>query len=238
MESGEKLPELSVFFPAYNEEERISATVKKALAVAPKAAEKYEIVVINDGSKDKTGEVIDSLAEKHNYVRALHHKKNRGYGAALKTGFYKTKYQWITFTDSDGQFDFSEITDFIEAQKKTGKKLVIGYYKKRQVPFYRKVNTFLWEGVVRILFGLNVRDIDTAFKLIHRDVINTIPKLESERGAFISSEFLIKAKKAGFGMVEVPVTHFPREEGKGTGSNLDVIVKSFVDLFKLWKKLR
>jgi glycosyltransferase involved in cell wall biosynthesis len=171
-------------------------------------------------------------------VRVENHEKNRGYGAALKTGFYKTKYDWIVFTDSDGQFEFSEITEFIQKQEKTGADLVIGYYKDRKVPLYRKLNSKMWEFFVFLLFGLKVKDIDCGFKLISRGVINGIPKLESERGAFISSEFLIKAKKKGFKIVEIGVTHHPREEGSGTGANLDVIISSFIDLVKLWRKLR
>ncbi len=124
-----------------------------------------------------------------------------------------------------------------KTQKTTDADLVIGYYLKRNVPFYRKINTFLWQLVVRILFGLNVRDIDCAFKLISKKVIEKIPKLESERGAFISSEFLIKAKKSGFKIVEIGVHHYPAKR-VGTGAKLNVIIKSFVDLFKLWWKLR
>ena len=165
-------------------------------------------------------------------------QKNRGYGGALKTGFESARYKWVAFTDSDGQFDFAEITNFIEKQKETGADLVIGYYKKRQVSKFKIITSKMWEIAVMTLFGLNVRDIDCGFKFISKKVIDKIPQLESERGAFISSEFLIKAKKSGFKIVEIPVTHLPRLAGKGTGRNINVIIKSFVDLFKLWKKLR
>ena len=96
----------------------------------------------------------------------------------------------------------------------------------------------MWELAVAILFGLRVRDIDCGFKLVSKKVIDEIPNLESERGAFISSEFLIKAKRKGFKIVEIPVTHYPRPAGKGTGRNINVIIKSFIDLFRLWRKLR
>jgi len=233
-----KLTSLSVFFPAYNEETRIAKTVQIAKKILPKVARKWEILIINDGSKDKTGEVIDKLAKSDKNVKVLHHKVNRGYGAALKTGFYNSKYDWIVFTDSDGQFDFSEINKFIKKQEETNADLVIGFYKNRQVPFYRKFNTFVWELIVYIMFGLKVKDIDCAFKLINKKVIKKIPKLESERGAFISSEFLIKAKKGGFKMVEIGITHYARQDGAGTGANLNVIIKSFLDLFRLWRKLK
>ncbi|MCX7928186.1 MAG: glycosyltransferase family 2 protein [Patescibacteria group bacterium] len=232
------IDEISVFFPAYNEEGNIKETVLKAVKVLNDIASKWEILIINDGSKDKTLAIAKKLASDDKRVKVINHSKNRGYGAALKSGFYNAKYSWIAFTDADGQFDFSEIDKFIATQKKTNADLVIGYYRKRQVPFYRKVNSFLWETMVYLLFGLKVRDIDCGFKLISKKVIEEIPKLESERGAFISSEFLIKAKKNKFKIVEIPVSHYPRKKGVGTGANLNVIIKSFVDLFRLWRKLR
>lgn len=232
-----KIDELSVFFPAYNEGKQIGKTVEEAITVLKKIAGRWELIIINDGSKDNTGKVADKLASKHKNVSVIHHEVNRGYGAALKSGLYSAKYPWITFTDSDGQFDFSELSDFVKKQKDTNADLVIGYYKKRAVPFYRKINSYLWQLFVFMLFGLKVRDIDCAFKLIRADIVKKIPQLESERGAFISSELLIKARKVGAKIVEIPVTHYPRKEGSGTGANIDVIVKSFVDLFRLWKKL-
>lgn len=232
------IKELSVFLPAYNEEKHVKTTTLKVKKVLEKVADKWEIIVINDGSKDKTGVIADELANKFkNKIRIIHHSPNRGYGAALKSGLYNSRYSWIAFIDIDGQFDFTEVPVLIEKQKQTGADLVVGFYKKRAVPFYRKLNTFAWQVIVRILFGLNVRDIDCGFKLIKRKVVEKIPKLESERGAFISSEFLIKAQKLGFKIVEVGVTHYPATR-KGTGAAINVIIKSFVDLFRLWRKLR
>ena len=233
-----KIKELSVFFPAYNLETQIESTVGSAFKVVPKLADKYEVIVVNDGSKDATGGILSKLTKKYKNLRIITHKVNRGYGAALKSGFYNSKYNWIAFTDADGQFDISELPNLIAKQEKIQADLVVGYYLKRQVSTVRKINTFLWEAIVYFLFGLKVKDIDCGFKLISKRVIDTLPKLESERGAFISSEFLIKAQKKGFKIVEIGVHHYPRIEGKGTGANLNVIIKSFSDLFRLWKKLR
>lgn len=228
---------LSVFFPAYNEEKNIKNTVEKAVRALNKTVKVWEIIIVNDGSKDATGAIADGLAKKDSRIRVIHHNPNRGYGAALKSGFYGSRYPWIVFTDSDGQFDFSQLPNFINKQKETGADLVVGYYIKRAVPFYRKANTFLWQVVVRLLFNLKVRDIDCGFKLIRKEVFDEIPKLESERGAFISSEFLIKAQKKGFKIVEIGAKHFAATR-PGTGADINVIVKSFIDLLKLWKKLR
>jgi glycosyltransferase involved in cell wall biosynthesis len=233
-----QIQSLSVFFPCYNEEKEIKNTVAKAKKVLEKVAKNWEIIIVNDGSKDKTAEIAKALSTRDKRIRVVTHNPNRGYGAAFKSGLYAAKYPWIAFTDADGQFDFSEITEFIKTQKETNADCVIGYYRKRQVPFYRKVNTYLWQIIVWMLFGLNVRDIDCGFKLIGKHVVDKIPKLESERGAFISSEFLINASKKKFKIIEIPVHHYPRTTGSGTGSNIDVIIKSFVDLFTLWRKLR
>jgi len=232
------IKEISAFFPAYNEEENIEKTINSAQKILKKLAQNYEIIVVDDGSKDRTREIVKKLAEKNKKIKLISHKENMGYGAALISGFYNSKYEWIVFTDSDGQFDFSEIINFIETQKKTNADLVIGHYIKRRVSFLRKLNTALWEFLIKVLFGFKVRDIDCGFKLIRKKVIEKIPKLESKRGAFISTEFLIKAQSQNFKIVEVPVHHYPRKRGKATGASLKVIVGSFKDLFKLWRKLK
>lgn len=233
-----KLNSLSVFFPAYNEQAHIATTVKLAKKILPSVTSRWEIIIVDDGSKDKTGEIADKLARQDARVRAIHHPLNRGYGAAFKSGLYAGRYDWITFTDSDGQFDFGEITKFIQKQEETKADIVIGYYKKRQVSRVKILTSKLWEFVVFMLFGLKVRDIDCGFKLFSKKVVKAIPGLESERGAFISSELLIKARKKGFKIVEIPVSHYPRKAGEGTGRKLNVIIQSFYDLFKLWRRLR
>ncbi len=229
---------ISVFLPAYNEEKLLAATVKKVENVLKKIAADYEIIIVNDGSKDRTGKIADKLSAQNEKIRVIHHRQNRGYGAAVKSGTYAARYPWMVLFDSDGQFDFTEINKFFEKQKETGADIVWGYVLQRKVPFLRKVNTFLWHRVISLIFGLKVHWIDCGFRLFKREVVQKIPKLEAERGAFISSEFLIKAKKAGFKIAEVEVKHYPDIGGGSTGANIKVIIKSFVDLFRLWKKLR
>lgn len=232
------IDELSVFFPCYNEENNIQNTVNKTIPVLKKIAQKWEIILVNDGSKDNTGKVLEQIKKQNpKEIKIITHNPNRGYGGALKSGLYNSKYQWIAFTDSDGQFDFTEITKFIEKQQKTKADIVIGYYLGRKVSKFTVITSKMWELVVFILFGLHVTDIDCGFKLINKKVVDTIPKLEAERGAFISSEFLIKSKKAGFKIVEIGVHHYPRLEGQATGRNIKVIIKSFCDLFRLWFKI-
>lgn len=228
-----QIDKLSVFLPAYNEEANLERTVKNVVENLQKNVSFWEIVIVDDGSKDQTGKIADKLAKADKHVSVIHHHPNRGYGAAFKSGLYGCKYPWISFIDSDGQFNFKDITDFLKTQEKTGADMVIGYYLGRKVHFTRKLNSKIWQFFVWFLFGLNVRDIDCGFKLISKKVVDTIPHLESERGAFISSEFLIKAKKAGFKIVEIGVHHYPRKFGEATGAKLNVIVQSFIDLFRL-----
>lgn len=230
--------ELSIFLPCYNEAENLPKTIRNVTENADRVAERWELLLVNDGSKDNTLALFESLAAKDEHIRVINHTVNRGYGASLKSGLYTARYPWIAFIDSDGQFDFSEIDIFIKTQQTTGADLVIGFYRKRQVAPMRKLNTFAWQVLVFLLFGLKIRDIDCGFKLISKNVVDKIEKLESERGAFISSEFLIKAKKHNFKIVEIPVSHYARKAGEGTGANIDVIIRSFIDLFRLWKRLK
>lgn len=232
----QKLKELSLFFPAYNEEANLESTVEKAIPTLKRVAEKYEILIINDGSKDNTGAVAEKLAKKYPFIKVITHDPNRGYGAALKSGLYNSKYQWIVFTDSDGQFDFGEVEKLIE--KSTSADIVAGFRINRQDPLMRKVFGWGWTFLANMLLGIKIRDVDCGFKLFNKKVVEKIPKLESERGGMISPEFLGKARKEGFKIVEVGVHHYPRKEGKQTGANLKVILKSFVDLGKLWWRIK
>lgn len=232
------ISELSVFLPTFNEQENIKKVAESVRKHTAEIADKWELLIVDDGSKDNTHEIAEALAKLDHRVRVVTHKENLGYGATLSSGFYGSRFPWIAFIDSDDQFDFSEIRNFIEAQKSSVADLVIGYYKDRKVSVSKKITSKMWEYLVFFMFGLKVRDVDCGFKFISKKVIDSIPRLESQRGAFISSELLIKAKRKGFKIVEIPVTHYPRLKGVGTGRNLRVIIKSFMDLFRLWRKLK
>lgn len=231
---------ISVFFPAYNEEENIEETVKKAMDVcrSRKSIGDFEILIINDGSSDRTGVIADSLANKYEEVRAIHHPKNRGYGGALKTGLFSSSKEWIVFTDSDGQFDFSEIDKFIKiAQQKDAPDLILGYRVDRADSFIRKLNSKMWGLVVRLLFGLRVKDRACGFKMLRKSVVDKIEEIETE-GAVAEDELLVRAKQAGFKFAEVGVTHYPRTAGEQTGANPAVILRAFKEIFLLWQHTR
>jgi glycosyltransferase involved in cell wall biosynthesis len=230
-----KISSLSFFFPAYNEESNVETLVRKAQRILPEIAQTWEIIPVNDGSKDRTGETVIRLAaEDPVHVHPVHHETNRGYGAAVASGFENSKFDFIFFTDGDNQFDLRELPLLIE--KVDEGDLVLGYRKNRRDSPTRKLNAFLWGSLVKLLFGFKARDVDCAFKLVKRKVMDKVGL--KANGAMISTELLAKAHKEGFHFVEVGVTHYPRTAGKQTGANIKVIIRAFWELFKLYKKLK
>ena len=229
-----KLSSLSVFFPAYNEEANVENMVRLSQRILPEVAEKWEIIPVNDGSKDKTGEIIDQLAKEDPNVRPVHHEKNQGYGGAVISGYNASRYDYVFFTDGDLQFDLREITLLID--KIDEGDLILGYRKNRRDPTMRKLNAFMWGSLVKFLFGFQVRDVDCAFKMMKRRVIDKVHL--SAGGAMVSTELLARSNKAGFRFVEVGVTHYPRVAGTQTGANFKVILRAFKELFKLYNKIK
>lgn len=228
------LKSLSVFLPAYNEEDSIASTVEGVVKVLKSLNLQWEVLVVNDGSKDKTAEVVKGLEKKYPGVRLVDYEKNRGYGHALKTGFKEAKYSWVAFVDSDGQFDFSEIKQMLE---KTGEAdVILGYRLNRADPFQRRIFTWGWKMLAMIMLGLNVKDYSCGFKLIKKKAIEDVSPIESEEKV-TQIEMLIKLKKKGYRFAEVGVHHYPRTAGVPTGANIAVVWKSFKDMVKLWQKV-
>lgn len=231
-----KVDTLSVFFPIYNEEKNIPVTVEKAIKVLKTLGlEKYEIILVDDGSKDKSLEIIDDLAKKYDFIRAIH-QLNGGYGSALRAGFANAKYDWVVYTDADGQFDFSEVTKFLDKAEESD--IIYAYKIKRNDPFFRTIAAAGWALSLFLILGLKVKDVDTGFKMVNKKVLEKISPLESTRGGMINAELVLKAKKAGFKFAQVSVNHYHRLHGKPSGVKLSVIIQSYLDLFKLWWKLR
>ena len=225
---------LSVIFPAFNEEANIRHTVEAARLVLPKLAQTWEIILVNDGSRDATTPICDELAEQYPEVRAIHHTDNRGYGAALKSGILAARYDFIFFTDSDGQFDLQELENLIDYAGHY--EIVTGYRAKRQDPPHRLINAWGWKTLVRMVLGVKVRDIDCAFKIFQRSVFDRV-QIRSV-GAMVNTEILAQANSFGMRIHEVKVSHYPRRAGKPSGANLRVIAKAFKELFRLWGQLR
>jgi glycosyltransferase involved in cell wall biosynthesis len=231
--SAARKPDISAFFPAYNEEANVGALAQKTASVLKKLARRWEVIAVNDGSRDRTAQVVRALHQKNRNIRLVNHVINQGYGAAVKSGFAASKYEWIFFTDGDGQFDVEEMEGFLPLLKDHD--LVVGYRIKRADPMQRKLNAWAWGTLVRTLFGLRgVRDIDCAFKFVRKSVFKTF-KLETT-GAMISTELLVKSRKNGFRILEKGVNHYPRRAGQQTGARLSVIARAFKELFfYAWK---
>lgn len=229
------IQKISVFFPTYNEEENIEKTVLSAKNVLQDVARMWEITIVNDGSGDDTLKVANKVAKSDCRIRVVNHKVNKGYGGALKTGFSKAKYPWVAFADSDGQFDFSEIKKFLNKTDEAD--LVLGYRISRADPIQRKIFTWGWAMIARFLLGMRARDYSCGFKLIKREVYEAVTPLVGEEKV-TQIEMLVKAQRQGFVFAEVGVHHYPREAGSQTGANLNVVLRSVGDLFKLWLKLR
>ncbi|GMU35695.1 MAG: glycosyltransferase family 2 protein [Planctomycetia bacterium] len=229
-----QLPELSIFFPCYNEEANVERVARAAVEAASRFAEKFEIILVNDGSKDRTGEIAESLAKADARIRAVHNNPNLGYGGAVARGLRESRYSWIFFTDGDGQFDLNEMDKLINLLDRCD--LAVGYRIKRADSFIRRSNAFFWGVLVRALFGLKVRDIDCAFKLLPKSLIDKI-ELRSQ-GALISTELLARAKYQGLRIAEVGVNHYPRVAGQQTGANIRVILRAFAELIRLRKHIR
>lgn len=230
---GGKKPSISAFFPAYNEEANIAALCLKTAAVLKRVAGTWEVIAVNDGSRDRTAEVVAGLHKKEPRIRVVSHAVNQGYGAAVKTGFASAKLDWIFFTDGDGQFDVNELDRL--APLMADHDLVVGYRIKRADPFQRKANAWAWGTLVKTLFGLEgVRDIDCAFKIVRRSVFKAFT-LETT-GAMISTELLVKSQKNGFKIAEIGVSHYPRTAGQQTGAKWSVIARAFKELFHYFFK--
>lgn len=229
-----KISELSIFFPFWNEEENVEKVVNNAILVAPKVADKWEIIIIDDGSSDNTLRIAKKLEENNTHIRTISHQPNRGYGAALKAGFTNSKYKYIVFTDGDGQFDFSEVTRFIASIDTHD--MVVGYRKQRHDHPFRHVLMNLLKIWDYFLFGFYYRDIDCGFKLFKKTSLNKLLPLRSE-GAMITTEILAKAKNYGLQIGEVEVTHYPRKFGDQSGGNLRVILRAIKESILLWKEI-
>ncbi|RJQ25325.1 glycosyltransferase family 2 protein [Candidatus Parcubacteria bacterium] len=230
-----KLPELSIFFPFWNEGKNIENVVTSAVAVAEKVADQWEIVMVDDGSSDDTLEKAQKLAQKNKNLKVVSHSPNRGYGAALKEGFLNSKYRYIVFTDGDRQFDFQEVTKFIE--KIDNADIVIGYRRERKDHPVRHLLMNLLKIWDYIFFRFYFKDIDCAFKMFKKEAVERIMPLRSE-GAMITTEILAKAKNKNLKIEQVEVSHYPRKYGDQSGANIFVIVRAILESLTLWLDIK
>lgn len=225
---------LSIFFPCHNEVDNIRGLVEKTIATVHKLGIPSEIIIVNDGSTDGTRELADQLAAEYPEVRAVHHEKNKGYGGAVWTGLKESTKAAVFFTDGDAQFDIGELETFLPHLE--GVDAVLGYRIKRADPFHRLVFAKCWGLLNRFLFGFKVRDLDCAFKVFRREILQGLE--QETAGAMVTVELLAKLTKRGFTYKQVGVHHYPRRAGKQSGGSLKVILRAFRELFKTYRTLR
>ena len=225
---------LSVVLPAHNEEEAITITIHEVMATLSAWMLDFEVIVVDDGSQDHTGAILDTIAATHPCLKVIHHPENQGYGAALVSGFAAITKDLVFFMDSDGQFAIQELEGFFPLL--AGYDAVLGYRVKRQDTWVRQVNAWGWKLVVGLVLGVWVRDVDCAFKLYPGSFFREHP-LET-RGAMINAEILYKFSQAGYSYTQVGVRHLPRRGGRATGAKPAVILRAFRELFKYGLKWR
>jgi glycosyltransferase involved in cell wall biosynthesis len=225
---------LSVFFPAYNDSGTIASMVIRAVQAASELTPDYEVIVVNDGSADATPQIVDELARTYAQVRVVHHPHNRGYGGALQTGFRSATKEFVFYTDGDAQYDPAELAD-LWARMTADADLVNGYKISRSDPLHRIVIGRLYHHIVKLLFGLSVRDVDCDLRLMRRSIFDKID-LEKTSGV-ICLELMKKIEDGGFRIVEVPVHHYHRAFGKSQFFNFRRIAKTAVDVLRLWYEL-
>jgi glycosyltransferase involved in cell wall biosynthesis len=228
-----RVPRLSYFFPAHNEGANLEALVAEALETMPTLAEVFEIVAVDDGSRDRTPALADALAEAHpDVVQVVHHPTNLGYGAALRSGFAAARYDLVAFTDGDRQFKVADLGRLTARMAEPDNPdVVVGFRIKRADPLVRTVYARAYRLANRIFFGLKVTDVDCACKLFRREALEGL-RVESG-GAFFSAEMIIKLRAAGKTVVEVGVPHYPRTAGSATGARPRVVLRAVRDFWSL-----
>jgi len=225
---------ISVFFPCYNEQDNIARVVKQALTVLEKLNADFEVIIVDDGSTDGTGQIAEEIAGQKGRVKVVHHRTNLGYGAALQSGFKAATKELVFYTDGDGQFDINEMPPLLPLMEQYD--IVSCYRLNRQDNLIRKINGWCWTKLVCRLFGMKIRDIDCAFKLYKREIFDNI-KLVST-GALIDAEILARAVRRGYRITQRGIHHYPRTAGSQTGAKLRVILRAFKELLKLRNQIR
>jgi glycosyltransferase involved in cell wall biosynthesis len=224
---------LSLVLPAHNEEENIGIVVEQALAALPAFTDAFEIVVVNDGSRDKTPQIVEGFAARDQRVKLVTHPVNRGYGAALTSGFTAATGDFVMFMDADRQFDIYDLA--LLTPFAADFDIVAGFRMERNDPLIRRINAEIFNVAVRILFGVHLRDIDCAFKLFRGELLRSMEL--TAPGALINTEIQAKARRQGATLEQVGVHHYPRVAGTATGGNWRVIARAMKETILLWWRM-
>lgn len=230
-----RLPGLSVFLPAHDEEANIVAATEGWLRLLPRLARRFELVIVDDGSRDRTAALAAALARRHpDEVRVVRHERNLGYGAALRTGFAAARFEYVFFTDADRQFEPADLATLLPRVDDAD--VVVGWRRRRADPLHRRLLSLGWNVLASRLVGVRVRDVNCAFKLFRRSALDGL-RLESS-GAAASAELLAWLARRGHRVVQVPVGHHPRRAGRPSGCRPDVVARALADLVWLSRRAR
>jgi glycosyltransferase involved in cell wall biosynthesis len=233
MPSMSRVPSLSVVLPAYNEQDNVATVIQRGLEVLPRLAEDFEVIVVDDGSSDATAAVVRAISDQeYPNVRLISHPVNRGYGAALRTGFKMARHDLVFYTDSDNQFDLSELEYFLPLVRDHD--MVIGFRVYRYDTVVRSMLSWGYNRLVRVLFRVRVRDVDCAYKLLRREVLEKID-IHCEN-FFVDTELVAKARKWNFRIVEKGVRHYPRMAGETTVQASDV-PRTLRAVVQMWQQI-
>lgn len=223
-----------MFLPSHNEEGNVERVVRGFLKELPRFADDYEVIVVNDGSRDRTREIAEKMAAEDTHVRVVNHEVNRGYGGAVISGIRAARMPWVLLADGDGQFDPADIGKLIPFA--ADHDVVAGRRAHRADPLMRRINGQAWTTLVRVMLGITISDIDCGFKLFRREFLDAI--VLRAHGAMISTELMARVAGRGARVAEVDVSHLPRLSGEQSGANMRVVMRAFKELFQLYRELK
>lgn len=226
-------PNVSLFFPVFRDEHTVRRVAEKSLTVLRDVAAEYEVVIIDDGSPDRAGEIADQLAREHSCISVVHHPRNLGYGAAIKSGLAKVRYEWICFTDGDDEYDVNDLRKLIAL--KDFYDLIITFRYAKIYSVDRQLISWVYNAVLRRMFRTHFRDVSTGLKLIRKNLADQI--LCQSNSPFIGAELTIKAMLKGYRVGEVGIQTFPREFGKGASTSPANIVATMRDMGHVYRTI-
>jgi glycosyltransferase involved in cell wall biosynthesis len=224
-------PRVSLFFPVYRDEATVERVAKKALRVLEELASEHEVIIVDDGSPDRAGEIGDRLAATHPGIRVIHHERNLGYGQALRTGFEAARFEWICFTDGDDEYEVDDLRRLLRLRDYYD--LVITFRYAKRYGGWRIFVSFVYNKLLRFVFETRYRDVSSGLKLVKREVVNELELISTS--PFIGAEIAIKTMLKGFRVGEVGIQTFPREFGRGTSTSLRNILATLGDMRRVYR---
>lgn len=226
-----KQKSISFFCPAYNDEGNLPDLIPQVVDFLKKNFDTYEIFIIDDGAKDGTGFVADKLASQYPHITVVHHQKNKGYSATLKEGFSLGQYELIMYTDGDNQYDVHDVEKYLYLLEDSD--FICGYAIKKAVSLSRRFQSFIFNSLINMLFGVSFKDINCSVKIIKKEVLDNIEITSSPYGAFVDAELVLKAHQLHYRIKQFPVIHYERKSGLASGSKPYLILYTLKDMIKL-----